>query len=234
MAITQVIRGHTIVPELNAGSIVLDCGANRGEFARLIVERFGARVFSLEPNPTLYATLPRSDKIVNLPYALADRDGIMRLQIGGNDESSSLVASPAEAVQSVQVETRRLQTLLDELKLEHVDLGKFDIEGAEVGVIMTSSEQTLKRFSQMTIEFHDLCGYVSEAQVRQCIVRLQGLGFVACRMTYHGHGDMLLVNPWRLRFTPVHAVWAVHVERHVRAARRVWNRRRLGIARRSD
>ncbi len=44
---TERICNHTFVPRLiNADSIVLDLGANRGEFSHGIIERFGCRVVS--------------------------------------------------------------------------------------------------------------------------------------------------------------------------------------------
>ena len=52
------IETHTFFPEtLGPGSVVLDFGANRGEFSLKIARRYGLRTYGVEANPELYEQL---------------------------------------------------------------------------------------------------------------------------------------------------------------------------------
>jgi FkbM family methyltransferase len=217
MAITQLIRGHTILPRLDSSSVVLDCGANRGEFATHVSQKFGSKVFSLEPNPELVKTFPAVKNVTLLPYALADQDGTMTLNVGVNCEASSLITTAAGgSTGSVEVQVRSLATLLKELQVSRVALLKLDIEGAEIGVILKSSDELLQACDQLTIEFHDMIGYTPVEQVKQAIDRLERLGFRACRQTYNGHGDMLFVNTKTIPFSSFQQFWVSQIEKHAR------------------
>src|ERR1700722_11395917 len=79
---TERICNHTFVPRLiNADSIVLDLGANRGEFSHGIIERFGCRVVSAEPIRELCDQI-RRDPLLQL-HAIA---------VGGKNESVAMSA----------------------------------------------------------------------------------------------------------------------------------------------
>ena len=120
---------------LNADSVVIDIGANAGEFAH-ICARYGARVWCLEPDATVRACLV--ENIAALPNATA-HDALL-----WKEETQIAFASiPAHADSSVFAEntatTTRAATTLDtfcaEHEIENIDLIKCDAEGAEPEVL---------------------------------------------------------------------------------------------------
>src|SRR5205823_3461478 len=77
----------------------------------------------------------------------------------------------------VVIPGRTLASLLSECSVEHVDLLKVDIEGAEVPLFAATPDELLKRIRQITIEFHDDAGVITREESEQIRQRLRNLGF---------------------------------------------------------
>jgi FkbM family methyltransferase len=119
---------------MTSGTVFVDVGAFLGVYAITAAVR-GAEVVAVEPNLTTRRYLERNvarngvDVTIH-PYALSDRAGEAQFFVGdGNESSSGLVAADSNT-RPVTVETRRLDDLI-----EHVDVVKIDVEGAEVAVL---------------------------------------------------------------------------------------------------
>ena len=217
---TALFRGHTIVPNLSDKSIVCDFGANRADFSVQIIRRFGCRCYAVEPNKDLILGYPSLSGLRVFNYALGGANGQTMLKIGEDCESSSIVAAPSAQSGEQLVEVRTLGSFLDEQSLDHVDLAKFDIEGAEIPVFDNSTDATLLRFAQITIEFHDFNGWVAPAEVHRILRRFAELGFLIFRMTRTAHGDVLLVNRKSIPLGFLQRSWVRAVEKNIRGVRR--------------
>ncbi len=122
--------------ELAADSIVIDAGANAGEFAH-VCARFGARVFCLEPDAAVRACLTQN--ILTLTNASAhdallwkEEADVPFASIPDHADSSVFAANAAPS------ETRRATTLdrfCADNAIAHIDLLKCDAEGAEPEVL---------------------------------------------------------------------------------------------------
>ncbi len=122
--------------QLGVGSVVIDAGANAGEFAH-ICARAGARVYCLEPDNAVRACL--AENIRSLTNASAhdallwnEEADIPFVSIPEHADSSVFAAGAAPTV------TRRATTL-DQFCADHgvtrIDLLKCDAEGAEPEVL---------------------------------------------------------------------------------------------------
>lgn len=132
---------------------VIDVGANAGQYGRMLRRDCGFRgtILSFEPNPSVFAKLQARTRgdghwhCHNL--ALSDRDGTATFNIMAADQFSSLNAPDAgqEAVfesrnrveHTVEVETRRLESLWPELTGRHAfaaPLLKMDTQGHDPAV----------------------------------------------------------------------------------------------------
>ncbi len=127
--------------------LVLDGGANEGQYARTIrATGFHGRIVSFEPLPSAYARLAgrsASDPAWDcLPLALGDVDGAAEIYVAQNSVSSSLRAPAAvqlaAAAESRSVRTERVRvTRLDSLIPELIEAGtvsylKLDLQGFEL------------------------------------------------------------------------------------------------------
>lgn len=119
---------------LGPQSVVLDIGANAGEFAH-VCARYGASVFCFEPDPTAYSCLDKNTASLAKVEAFDD-------VIWKEDGEIGFGLAPERADSSVFAEgpriTRRavtIETFAREKALPRIDLIKCDAEGAEPEVL---------------------------------------------------------------------------------------------------
>lgn len=119
---------------LSSGNVVIDVGANAGEFAH-VCARYGARTICVEPDPTVFACLVRN--LDDLPGASAcdaviwKEDGEIDFALAPDRADSSVFAEgPRMKKRAVTIET-----LAREHGLASIDLIKCDAEGAEPEVL---------------------------------------------------------------------------------------------------
>lgn len=198
-------------------------GANRGEFSRALCERFGARCVAVEASPAIAAKISPSENLRVFNYAITDRDGPVTFNVADNSEMSSIHAAnagPDSRISSVQVPGRTIATFLSENGIDRVDLLKVDIEGAEVQLFGPStSDQTLAKVAQITIEFHDFTGVISKADVDAIVRRLKSAGFVPVRFS-HTNMDWLFARPERCGLGLISTAWIKWIVRNWRFFRR--------------
>jgi FkbM family methyltransferase len=131
---------------LRPGSVVLDIGANIGLYSLLgseTIEKAG-KILAFEPEPLTYQALLRnlklnkSDNVKTFPIALSDHQGRIRLSVPTEVRAqysygdSYLSIDPAKHDDpAAPIECRRLDDVLADEGIDHVDLIKIDVEGAE-------------------------------------------------------------------------------------------------------
>jgi FkbM family methyltransferase len=194
------VEGHTLCPRfIDASSVVLDIGANLGNFSRLMTERFGCQCHAVEANPAVYARIPAHRRIITHQLAVAGRNGQVRLRIHEDDECSSLAPIPGESyVNELDVPALTLESLADKLNLKLIDVLKMDIEGSEIDVLNSCSDEFLGRIAQLTLEIHDFTGQVSISQANALLDRLRRAGFFVIKMARKSHIDTLAINRRRI------------------------------------
>ena len=138
-------------PRPKPGDVVIDVGAHYGLYSCMCSRLVGNRglVLSFEPNHTNYQHLlvnMRMNNIHNIkPYevALGDLNGQTTLYISDDSEGHSVKLKRSNS--STQINIRILDSIVQELKIDHVNIIKVDVEGAELDVLKGASD-TLKRF----------------------------------------------------------------------------------------
>ena len=122
---------------------VIDIGANIGYYTILASRLIGPekRVFSFEPQASMVNKLRRNvelNKLSNIevfPYALADTAGTTTFNLPpeGVEAFGSMRANGRfEVAKTIQVETHRLDDVLERLNNPKIGLVKMDSEGAEL------------------------------------------------------------------------------------------------------
>jgi len=119
---------------LTPGSIVLDIGANAGEFAH-VCARYGARVLCFEPDPEVFACLRRNiaalDNASAFDFVVWKEDGAVDFGLAPARADSSVFADGPRVVRAAKT----IATIAREQKLARIDLVKCDAEGAEPEVL---------------------------------------------------------------------------------------------------
>jgi FkbM family methyltransferase len=149
-ATTRYLAGH-----LAPGNVFVDVGANTGYFAMLAAARVGAtgRVMAFEPNPTVFAQLQKhvtlngfESRVTAAQMALSDApDSAARFFISQDRANSGLssLTPPAETLavgglseaHTIPVRVDTFDNWFASSGLDHVDLMKIDVEGAEARVV---------------------------------------------------------------------------------------------------
>jgi FkbM family methyltransferase len=129
---------------LPAGSVFVDVGANIGTYSIPIARLSGPRttVVAIEASPAIATYLRRN-------LALNGLDGVHVWECAAHDTDGQSVAfyevpashfglgslAPQFNRAPISVPTQRLDTILDRLGIDHVDLLKIDVEGFEATVL---------------------------------------------------------------------------------------------------
>jgi FkbM family methyltransferase len=176
---------------LQAGSTVVDVGANWGYFTLMAAQLAGpsGRVLALEPDPRLFDLLQRnlslngSTQAEALPWA-AGADRATRTLEGYADGAANRGVSriradgPGSGGTTFAVTTVPLDVLLDERGVGTVDLIKIDVEGFEVDVLDgMAAGLARQRYRRLVIELHP--GLLAErgSTPDDCCKRLRASGY---------------------------------------------------------
>lgn len=120
---------------LGPDSVVFDIGANVGEFAQ-VCDRYGARVYCFEPDPTVHACLLKN--IAELKYASAHdiviwkEDGEVDFGLAPDRADSSVFVTGAP---SIKKRARTVASFCQRHGITHIDFIKCDAEGGEPEVL---------------------------------------------------------------------------------------------------
>ena len=221
----ETIHWHTLHPRyLDTELIVLDLGANYGEFSRAITERFGCHCVAVEPSPEVFAAIPRTPQISKLQLAIASKSGTMPFHIANSSLASSLWPAAAGPIRTIEVQAISLPDLLSLIGCQRVDLIKIDIEGAEIDVLAACPDEVLKNIAQISVEFHDFCHITDLSDVKRTLQRLRRLGFFSVRMSRVGHQDTWLINRRLLHISDLELICARHLVRNWMGFQRVMGR----------
>ena len=188
------VCGHSFFRELLENpAVVLDCGANQGEFSRWISKNCNAVVHGFEPDPLLFPDLPSLPNAHFHHVAISGTGGPLTLNLG-ETRCSSAYFSEKSGQKSILVESIKLDEFCREHSITRVDLVKLDVEGAELGILINLPEAFLRNIGQITVEFHDFIQKSDVPYIRDIISKMQKLGFLCVKFSHYDYSDVLCVN----------------------------------------
>ena len=176
---TVEIFNHSFLPRfLDKGSVVVDIGAHRGDFAHAVIQRFGCRVVSAEPVKELYDSIPPDPLHEVLPVAVGGKNQTVEMNIF--EARCASVLGPVLSDEPVATQPIEMVTLAEFCRragVGRIDLLKMDIEGAEVALFEACRDEQLQAVMQITVEFHEFL-YPQQAEpVAKILERMRRLGF---------------------------------------------------------
>lgn len=187
---------------------IIDLGACLGEFSLGVNEQFKIQQSILvEANPTNFCKIKNKDNFILLNQAIV-HDAKQEYVSFNEDESSPYNGSIvfdyfSESMKVHKIETTTLKKLINMFDLqpnELIDILKIDIEGAEYDLLLNAEEKDLKKFKQLTIEFHDFINPNLRAINSIIINKLTSMGFslISSKPAHFrcgsNHYDVLLIN----------------------------------------
>jgi len=189
------MRGHHFHSRfLNKSSVVIDLGSHLGQFSDEVNRQFGCQCHAVEALPSLYQKIKESGFIKKYNYAITSINQPISLEITDNPESNYIQKNPKNNLNNnIEISGITLEKFIKDHEISQIDLVKIDIEGAEVDLFDSISDQTLAKIKQITIEFHDFKLPIQQ-KVDAIIKRLQDIGFYYIPFSWHTRGDVLFIN----------------------------------------
>ena len=195
LPVTTVNEHTFIARHVRASSVVVDLGGNLGEFSRQMNARFGCTCYTVEPMPALFQQLSRGPRLHTFNLAIAGTNSPLEFYTSLDNTAGSLILRPDVPDGKITVQGVTLDQFVRDNRIERIDLLKMDIEGAEVAVFETLSEETLAKVRQITIEFHDFMPEVmSTEDVKRIRQKLERAGFRCLPWKMRSNFDVLFVR----------------------------------------
>lgn len=140
------------------GKTVVDIGANIGDSSIYFALRGASKIIALEPFPVNYEAARKnvefnnlSDKITVLLAGCAGHQGSIVIDREYKSEGGS---SLHEFQSGIRIPLLTIEYILNEFVIPSQSILKVDCEGCEYDVILSSTPETLQRFSHIQIEYH--------------------------------------------------------------------------------
>jgi len=151
--------------ELKKDMVCLDVGGNIGYYTLFESNIVGenGKVIAIEPSPPNFQHLKKNLEIQNTEnvdaynFAAGDKDGEINFLVYEESNGSFTIPDgettdlPGELI---KVQAKRLDTFLDELKQDHVDFVRMDVEGYESHIIGGMTNTIKKSKPMFQIEVH--------------------------------------------------------------------------------
>jgi len=179
---------------ISPNSIVIDLGANEGEFCGTIVKMFGCTVLAVEPLPNLFTKIESSPHIKKFNVCIAPEKKMYTIYLP-KDQCASLYDGDEKLLssKSIVVQGILFDDFLEENKIDAVDLLKVDIEGAELEMFELMKKDTFKKIKQVTVEFHDFIWPEMTPRVEKIKKHFKKNGFYCINFSLN-NGDVLFVR----------------------------------------
>ena len=185
--------GHTLATKgLHTGSVVYSFGVGEDvSFDLALIKRFGSTVHAFDPTPRSIAWVNAQllpEQFVMHGYGIADKNGTLRFSPPTNPThiSHTLLERPETAGAAIEVQVKRLGTIMAELGHQRLDVLKMDVEGAEYDVLADVLAQSIE-IDQILVEFHHQFKNVGAQKTRDAVTRLNNAGYRVFAVSPSGH-----------------------------------------------
>lgn len=165
-------------PRLTPQSIVIDCGAHKGQWASAIAERYGCTVHAYEPVPVFSLTIdrhPKHGRVIVHSFAVGGEARMERIHVQG--DSSGMFAT---APDSVEIPVMPIRAVLADFT--DVDLIKLNVEGMEFEILEDVIRRELARkLRNIQVQFHT-CAPAFDSRygaIREALLKTHHLTFDA-------------------------------------------------------
>lgn len=239
LELLQLLRGSRLCRQLRTLAVI---GAHRFDESALIDKVFPGleRLYVFEPLPEplehLHALAARDPRVRVFPVALDEADGSARFHVSSNaGESSSLLPFGTHSehfpevrmTRTIEVRTRRLDTLLAEQGLPAPDVLLIDVQGAEYRVLASLPPSILKQVRLIYTEVSLEAIYQGArplADVERLLApRFANMGFAPLNPQVQVHGNAVFTAA-----EDVPALLDIGLGERLRRAHRRWRQRRKG------
>ena len=152
--------------DMPSDAVIVDLGASVGVFSVYAAATArNVRLYAYEPMPASYALVQenirlngRADSIKAFNNAVGGDAGDRELFVGGTDFFFPTLIGPDGTAQAdrITVHCTTLEEIIGANRLDHIDLLKMDIEGAEYEFLYKAPPACFEKVREIRMEYHDL------------------------------------------------------------------------------
>jgi len=151
---------HDVKDLTGEAAVIVDAGANVGFSSVLFATAFPrARVIAIEPEDGNYTQLVKNTRtyrnIAPVHAALWSHRDRVRIANPDSEQWAFRVDSAGAGRNDGMISALGVPDVLDQYEIDHVDILKIDIEGAEIEVFGAGCDAWMPRVGFMMIELHD-------------------------------------------------------------------------------
>jgi FkbM family methyltransferase len=169
-----------------AGGVFVDVGANVGTYAMVMARHVGpsGTVIAIEPHPVTLTRLAFNRAASRLAHvyivaaAAGACDGALMVGTDGDNLAASRVVSNDERCSAIRVPALRLQRILIEAGVDHVDSLKIDVEGFEDRVLTGFFAEAPQSLWPRAVVIEHLS---RNEWLKDCIAGMRSLGYLESR-----------------------------------------------------
>lgn len=189
---------------IQEGDVVLDLGANIGIFAHRAEIRGASKIICFEPvTPTFNCLIknkgPKTDTYKN---AVGGKSGFATFNIhtdythigGGSSKNQDLLLDQKRIIHSEKVIVVGINEIFKGIG-SRINFMKIDIEGGEVDLLESITNENLSSLRCLSAEFHKTYEEFDLFQ-EKFVRRMNNLGFKSF-VLYHGDGNLRTLNFWK-------------------------------------
>jgi FkbM family methyltransferase len=188
----EFLRAH-----IPAGGVFVDVGANVGTYALALARQAGpgGKVIAIEPHPITHARLAfnraASDvtQVRLVAAAAGPSDGELLIETDGDNLGASHIVSGEPSGRAIRVPSWRLQRVLEDAGVNHVDALKIDVEGYEDRVLSGFFKQAPTSLWPRAVVIEHLS---RNEWLDDCIADMRARGYAETGRT---RSNTLLVKP---------------------------------------
>jgi FkbM family methyltransferase len=171
-----------VTEEISANSVVYSFGVGKDvTFDLGLIQRLGVTIHAFDPTPGSISWVEEQglpSEFVLHKYGLAafDGDATFFPPESPGHISHSMLEKPSTRDRGIKVPVKCLETIMEELGHEAIDLLKMDIEGAEYKVLESLLSSAI-RPRQLLVEFHHRFTELGMESTRRAVVGLTTAGY---------------------------------------------------------
>ena len=188
---------YVYVDSFGAGSVVADVGCGyEAEFSRHMIATHGLTAFGVDPTrkhaDSLRSLVQSSGgKFLHLPLAVTQRSGTLTFHESRQNESGSILPDHTnvrrDETVAYDVEAVSLAELRQRVGRSTIDFLKLDLEGAEYDLLSSVTEEDLRPFKQVFVEFHHHCTNHTVHETNALVRRIANTGFEVFTLDEHNY-----------------------------------------------